>query len=120
VAVDRSRALAGVTLTRVDAGHWHTCALDTSGHAFCWGRNKWGELGTGAADRTKRLRPVAVERHHALAGVTLEQISAGGEHTCALDTSGRAYCWGLNDFGQLGTGDTRRRTEPVPVKPPLR
>jgi hypothetical protein len=32
------------------------------------------------------------------------QVSAGGEHTCAIRTSGRLYCWGGDRHGQLGNG----------------
>src|SRR5579884_1928336 len=29
-------------------------------------------------------------------------VSVGGDHTCALKTDGRAFCWGSNRSGQLG------------------
>lgn len=37
--------------------------------------------------------------------VAIEALTAGHEHTCALDREGTAFCWGANDKGQLGTGD---------------
>lgn len=36
-------------------------------------------------------------------------VSVGYNTTCALDRSGRAYCWGSNFRGRLGTGDTAGR-----------
>lgn len=42
-------------------------------------------------------------------------VAAGSGHTCAAATDGRAYCWGFNAWGQLGTGDldsTRRELPP--------
>lgn len=39
-------------------------------------------------------------------------VSAGEGHTCALKADGSLWCWGLDDFGQLGTGDTLDRGTP--------
>jgi alpha-tubulin suppressor-like RCC1 family protein/tRNA A-37 threonylcarbamoyl transferase component Bud32 len=41
-------------------------------------------------------------------------IAAGGRHSCAL-LSGKVLCWGANDRGQLGDGDSEARSYPAPV-----
>ena len=43
------------------------------------------------------------------------KLSAGGSHTCAILTDGTLWCWGLNDRGQLGLGDTTDRSSPTRV-----
>ena len=42
-------------------------------------------------------------------------VSAGGEHTCALDSDGAAFCWGRRENGELGDGNVRSSATPVPV-----
>ena len=49
------------------------------------------------------------------AALAFRQVSAGDAHTCGVTTGDRAYCWGINDFGQLGDGTTTERLRPVPV-----
>ncbi len=114
VAVDTSGALAGVTLTQITVDGFHTCAVDTAGAAYCWGRNYFGELGDGGtADSSV---PVAVDTSGTLAGKTLTQITTGLEFTCALDSTGVAYCWGINNYGNLGDGSNAYSSSvPVPV-----
>jgi alpha-tubulin suppressor-like RCC1 family protein len=36
------------------------------------------------------------------AALTFAQVSAGGEHACGVTTDGKAWCWGANQFGELG------------------
>jgi serine/threonine protein kinase/alpha-tubulin suppressor-like RCC1 family protein len=56
----------------------------------------------------------------AAAGAPAAKVAAGGMHTCALTAAGEAYCWGGNDRGQLGTGETERRSAPGAVAGRLR
>ncbi len=51
---------------------------------------------------------------------TFSQVATGPNHTCAITTDDRAWCWGQNDYGQLGTGDFTSVTTPVPVAGALR
>ena len=113
VAVDTSGVLAGKTLTKISAGYGYACALDSAGAAYCWGGNYYGELGNGTT--TSSNVPVAVDTSGVLAGKTLVQIAAGQQDTCALDTAGEVYCWGLNIYGELGDGSTANSSVPVAV-----
>ena len=93
---------AGVNLTHVSAGGTHTCALDSNGKAYCWGENNNGALGNNSTWNSNV--PVAVSQGTIPFGVNLTHLSAGGDHTCALGSNSKIYCWGKNDSGQLGNG----------------
>ena len=91
VAVNTSGVLAGKSLTTITVsagfGENTTCALDSTGKAYCWGNGIAGQLGQRRlADSTV---PVAVDTSGLLAGRTLIDISAGGLQTCAVDPPGR-------------------------------
>jgi alpha-tubulin suppressor-like RCC1 family protein len=99
----------GRTFATLAAGRNHTCGLDLSGAAWCWGANADGQLGDGTT--TDRLQPVAVS-----GGQVFGALAGGGDaHSCATGATGIVRCWGANESGQLGNGTTQRSSVPVPV-----
>lgn len=94
----------------VTAGATHSCAIDQNNKAFCWGSDFFGQLGFTATAMCQITDPVVPPISFpcsvtpgAVAG-TFAQISAGRDHTCAVDMAGDVWCWGRNMFGQLGNG----------------
>ncbi len=76
----------------VIVGEHHQCA-GTETQLRCWGRNTFGQLGTG--DRLDRTEPSIV----ALPLGKIEQVRVGGSHTCAI-VDAQLWCWGQNLRGQ--------------------
>jgi alpha-tubulin suppressor-like RCC1 family protein len=87
----------------MSAGQAHTCGATIDNIAYCWGSNTFGELGTRDlapdCNGTCSATPIEVD-----APFSIQSITAGNTHTCALTTDGVAYCWGNNGDGQLGNG----------------
>jgi Fibronectin type III domain/Regulator of chromosome condensation (RCC1) repeat len=113
VAVTTSGVLSGVTLTQITAGTAYGCVLGSTGAAYCWGLASSGQLGDNSTSQTSTA--VAVYTSGVLSGVALAQINAGATHTCALDTTGAAYCWGDNTGGDLGNNSTTQSNVAVVV-----
>lgn len=101
----------GLSFESVTLGGAQTCALGTSGRAYCWGANNYGELGLGGVDAVPHTTPDSVA-----GAITFLQLTAGGHHTCGIAADHAAYCWGVNDAGELGTGAvTAPQGQPTPV-----
>jgi alpha-tubulin suppressor-like RCC1 family protein len=95
----------------VAAGGGHTCALLDDSRVACWGANNNGQLGSQLDSGWLSTRPKMVE---GLPGA-VQSLDSLFDHTCAITDEGAVYCWGLNDYGQLGDGSTSTRYSAVPV-----
>ena len=122
-AAVRSSAPMAVTLptgvtgfTKLFAGEYHTCGIANTGVAYCWGRNTSGQLGDGTT--TNANAPVAVA-----GGLAFRSLATGELHTCGVvgtatsggtqASAGVIFCWGDNEYGQLGIGTTGSNGVPV-------
>jgi alpha-tubulin suppressor-like RCC1 family protein len=122
------KVAGGLTFASVSAGTFISCGLTTTGAAYCWGDNGYGELGVGTTVGPQQCAvetvdgtpgtiscsrvPVAVAGGFTFSSVHAENVSA-----CGVTLSGAALCWGVNAEGRLGDGDatTTARSSPVPV-----
>jgi alpha-tubulin suppressor-like RCC1 family protein len=93
-------------VTQLSAKGAATCALGENGVNQCWGYNGVKQLASGLS-QVDNNQP---GRYHGLASAT--QIETSGLHTCALYPNDILSCWGLNAWGQLGTGKTDRQNVP--------
>lgn len=102
----------GRTAKAITAGGGFSCAVLDDGSVKCWGSNTYGALGLGDVSHRG---DAAGEMGNSLPAVNLgtgrtaTAIAAGVGHACAILDDGTLKCWGLNNFGQLGLGDTASR-----------
>jgi len=98
----------GRTATSIAAGDRHTCALLDNASVKCWGNNTYGQLGienrTQMGDNTGEM--AVLPTVNLGTGRTATAIAAGLRHSCALLDNASVKCWGWNDYGQLGIGNT--------------
>ena len=119
------------TAKTITAGEEHTCAILSNDQVKCWGLNDQGQLGQNntcnyggdddpTTDGTDSNPDVNESDIAAMPTITLStderaiSIAAGDKHTCALvdiddnrnNTDFVIRCWGHNNNGQLGIGDT--------------
>lgn len=85
---------------RTHTGWSHAVTL-SGGQIYSWGRNTYGELGSPENRRSTPWKAAEIE------GLgKIRQISCGSEHNIILNEDGTIYCWGWNEHGNCGTGNT--------------
>jgi alpha-tubulin suppressor-like RCC1 family protein len=104
-----------LTFRTIAAGYQYSLALDNRGKLYAWGKNDEGQLGLGDRGKGKnRTIPTLIKSE-----LTFKTIAAGDFHSLALDTKGKLYAWGYNQYGQLGLGDEEERNIPTLIKSEL-
>ena len=83
-------------------------AINSNGYMFDWGWNAYGQL--GQFDLINRSTPTQFGQFDSASMSTWAQVSAGPNHTVALNSLGRIYVCGNNSFGQLGVIDLSHRS----------
>ncbi|KAH3745389.1 regulator of chromosome condensation RCC1 [Pelomyxa schiedti] len=98
----------GKKTVAIACGWVHTVSVLESGAVFSWGHNKFGQLGvnclppsSGAPQEIVCLRD---------RGVSI--VACGAHYTMAVLETGDVFCWGANESGQLGLGDSCHRYTP--------
>jgi alpha-tubulin suppressor-like RCC1 family protein len=103
-----------VMATGGDRDNFNCSSAEPTGGLWCWGNNYWNQL-TSDCNGSSCDSPIEATLFDAnviwpnVAPIAPTEISGGVGHICAiasLSNVQHVYCWGHNDFGQVGNGDT--------------
>ncbi len=97
----------------VKSGNYFACVYESPQGVTCWGANDFGQAGR---DPVATVGPGRVNNLPVSGDNRVTDLDAGGQHACAA-LEGGIYCWGDNEFGQLGTTIAQPGTTPVACVP---
>jgi alpha-tubulin suppressor-like RCC1 family protein/PKD repeat protein len=96
-------------------GSKHSLALDKLGRIWAWGYNFYGQAGIESS--SNQAVPVVITKDASNQDLNkMIAITAGEDHSVALDEIGTVWAWGKNNWGQLGDGSFLLHRQPMPVK----
>lgn len=95
----------------------HVLAMDKNGNVFAWGTGQQNQLGRRVVERTRIAG--LVPREFGLPKKQIKYISAGSDHSFAVDNKNNVWAWGLNNFGQCGISDNAGADDAVVAKPEI-
>ena len=113
VAVSTAGVLSGKTVKSLEVDRETACAIASDDNLYCWGRGENGKLGNGATANSSV--PIAVSTAGVLSGKTIKFVNVTYGHTCVIASDNNAYCWGLNNYGQVGNNTSTSSSVPVAV-----
>lgn len=107
--------LGDMTVLHAETNEYFGCALYENKSVKCWGNNDYVGLDDPANDTSGYTGDIPEELGNNLPvinfgdGLTVKQLSLGNAHACVILNNDRLKCWGSNDYGQAGLGDTETR-----------
>jgi len=93
-------------------GDGHTCGIRGRGLLFGWGRNTAANLGLGQTNDQQRRVATRIGDEE-----DWQLVVSGQDSSCGVRLGGKLFCWGGNNFGNLGLGDTQQRLVPTALEP---
>ena len=93
---------------QISCGYGVVGAIKTDGTLWMWGLNQFGQLGDNT-NLIKRSSPVQT----IAGGTNWVQVDVGYTHSAAIKNNGTLWCWGYNDYGQLGIDNTTEKSSPI-------
>lgn len=93
----------------IACGANHTLVVFEDGAVKGYGDNQWGQLGddTSSNDRTSPVDVIDI--------INATKVACGDTYSIVLLDDGNVKSFGLNDYGQLGTGDNAQYITPTNV-----
>lgn len=90
--------------TVVSVGDEHSAVLDKDGNVWLWGKNDYGQVGTGTKEN--QYVPVKIMSD-------VKSVSLGANHSGVIKNDNSLWLWGYNDSGRLGNGNTEETFDKI-------
>ncbi|MBQ8379459.1 MAG: hypothetical protein IJX34_01430 [Clostridia bacterium] len=100
-------SLYGKRIKKIATNYEHSAVIDNEGKLYTFGYNYYGQLGNGFdtynSSNLKYNKSQCLNNINTnLSNVEFVEVSTGTNHTIALDSEGKIWTWGNNQYGQLG------------------
>ena len=87
-------------IKQIGGGEGTVCALSYSGYVYCWG----ALYSTSSPTRVVKGEAIPEDTDGTYLRNIRELAIGGIRHVCAVSYNNIPYCWGENNYGQLGIG----------------
>ncbi len=121
---ENSNTITNTNIKQIAFGNFHACAavnsvseaieieieIQSKEKLFCWGDNRYGQLGLGNGSVESSLEPQSIflgtdDDGDNSVDVGIKQIALGSHHSCVVLQNDELKCFGYNRHGQIGDGD---------------